>query len=242
MIALFNLIFHDPLYNLLVWFTGIIPGGNVGVAIVLVTVVVKALLLPLQHKFIKTQKKMRDVQGAVTELQQKYKDNREEQARQMLALYKEHGINPFSGFLLILIQLPILIALFTVFRNDIPFHAEKLYSFISLPEISTTIFLGLELVERSLLLAVLVGVTQFIQMKFSIPNLPKKKENPSFQEDFSRSMQTNMKYVMPVVIGFIAIGFPAALSLYWITNNLIMIAHELFVKREAEKEVSSVVA
>lgn len=233
---IFNNFFYEPLYNILVWLTHIIPGGELGVSIIILTLAVKFVLLPLSHKFTKTQRKMRDIQAEVKDIQTKLKDNKEEQTRQVLALYKKHGVNPFSGFVLMLIQLPILLALYKVFRHGLPFDSAILYSFIVVPAVVSTTFLGINLAEKSIILAIVVGVTQFVQMWFAMPPVPKEKsKNESLSENFARSMQFNMRYVMPIVIGFISLSFPAALALYWTVNNLFTIVHEYIVKRQADK-------
>src|SRR3989338_4634613 len=235
---LFNNFFYEPLYNVLVWLTHV-SGGQLGIAIIVLTLLVKFILLPLSHKFTKTQRKMRDIQEQVKDIQTKLKDNKEEQTRQTLALYKAHGVNPFSGFLLMLIQLPILLALYKVFRHGLPFDATILYSFVVIPGLVATSFLGIDLASKSIILAVIVAVTQFVQMQLAIPPVPKSKsKNESLSENFARSMQFNMKYVMPLVIGFISLSFPAALALYWTVNNLFTIVHEYIVKRQADKLIA----
>lgn len=232
---LFNTFFYEPLYNFLVWLTDVIPGGEFGIAIVVLTFVIKFILLPLSHRFTKTQRKMRDIQGEVKDIQTKLKDNKEEQTRQILALYKKHGVNPFSGFLLILIQLPVLWAIYRVIIHGLPFDPNLLYSFVSAPETVSTMFLGLDLASKSIIMAILVGATQFVQMWLAIPPVPRdKKKSETLSENFARSMQFNMRYVMPLVIGFISLSFPAALALYWTVNNLFTIIHEYIVKKQAE--------
>jgi len=236
--ALFYTFFHQPLYNALVWFADIIPGGYVSISIIVLTIAVKLLFFPLQTKFVHTQLKMRKVQGQMKEIQKKYKDDREAQGKAMLELYKKENVNPLSGFLLILVQLPILIALLQVFRNDIPFHMDGLYSFVSLPETANFMLISIDLASKSILLALLVAVSQYVQIRISMP-IDKSNDGVKgdFKADFAKSMQMNMRYTMPVIIGFVAYGFPAALSLYWITNNLFTIFHEIVVKRRMEEKM-----
>jgi len=236
--ALFYTLFHQPLYNALVWFVDIIPGGYVSISIIVLTIAVKLLFFPLQTKFVHTQLKMRKVQGQMKEIQKKYKDDREAQGKAMLELYKKENVNPLSGFLLLIVQLPILIALLQVFRHDIPFHLEGLYSFVSLPEIASFMFFSIDLTGKSILLALLVAISQYIQIRISMPSdTPIPGEKGTFQADFAKSMQVNMKYTMPVIIGFISYGFPAALSLYWITNNVFTIFHEVVVKKRMQEKM-----
>src|SRR3989344_7583049 len=115
--GIFSTVFYQPLYNTLVFIIASVPGANVGVAIIILTVVVRSVLLPLSHKSVVSQAKMRSLAPHLEKLKEKHKDNKQEQARKTMELYKEHGINPFSGCLLVLIQLPIIFALYFVFNT-----------------------------------------------------------------------------------------------------------------------------
>lgn len=234
---LFHQIFFLPLYNGLIWLSGVVPGADLGLAIVILTLLVKFLLFPLQHKMSKTQLALKKLEPQLAGLKEKYKDNRNEHAKQMMALYREHGVNPFAGFLVLIIQLPILIALFWVFKDSFVLNREFIYSFVSHPEALNTQFLGfLDITGRNYYLAVLVGVTQFFQMRLALPPQNKTGDSaPSFQADFSRSLNLQMRYFMPAMVIFIAATLPAAVPLYWLTSNLFAIVHEAFVRRKAGK-------
>ena len=226
--------FFQPLYNILVVLTDILPGHDIGLAIILLTILVRLGLFPLYHKSTKTQAKLKEIEPELKALKEKHQD-REAQAKAMMELYKNHGINPFSGFMLLLIQLPIILSLYYVFRDSLDMHLDLVYSFVTFPQITSSMFLGwLDITGKSLAMAVLVGVTQFIQMQLALPALPKKTGNKeSFGDDLSRSMQLQMKYFLPVMIIFIARSLPIAISLYWITSNIFSIGHELIVKKKA---------
>lgn len=231
--APFNALIYVPLYNALVLLTVILPGHSFGLAVVILTLLVRSALMPLSHRALVAQKKMRAIQPELNEIKEKIND-REEQARKMLELYREHGISPFSGVGTLFIQIPIILGLYWVFRTGAELNQEVLYSFVSAPETLNTVFLGIfDLTERSIVLAVLVGVTQFIQAHLAMPALPRSESGESSTaEEFSRLLQTQMKYVLPVFIGFVSLGFPSALALYWATGNLFSIGHELLVKRK----------
>lgn len=228
----FNAIFFEPLYNLLVWLVGVLPGHGVGLAVIVLTVLVRLILFPLQHRMSRTQSALRELAPTITELKNKYQDNRSEQARQLMLLYRAHGINPFAGFVSLFIQLPILIALFLVFRRGFDFQAETLYSFIAPPATVGVIWLGIDLTVASLVLAVLAGLTQFIQSYLIQPKVEPKAGagSQSFSTDFQRSLSLQMRYVMPIMIVFIAAKLPAAIALYWITGNLFSVVHEYSIK------------
>lgn len=232
--------FFDPVYNILVFFIDTVPHGDIGLAIVFTTVVVKVLLLPLSLKAARTQHAMREIEPDLKEIQTKFKDKREEQARAMMELYKKAGVNPFSSILLLFIQIPIIIALyFSVYKGGgVPLpgiNVELLYSFVPTPEEVSMFFLGmLDIAAKSLPLAFLAGLTQFIHTSLSLPKQkPREKDaEPNFKDDLARSMQLQMRYVMPVLIFFIAYSISAAIALYFTVGNIISIAQEFIVRKQ----------
>ena len=175
-------------------------------SVILLTVVVKLILYPLSQKSIATQVKMRSIEGEVAAIKTKNK-NKEAVARETMELYKKHNINPFSGCLTILIQLPIIIALYFVFLKGLTPEDGVLYSFIHFPEQIDTVFLGLiDVTKKSLFLGVLAGVAQYFHTVLTMPKpkpiIPGGKI--SFADEFGRSMYMQMRYFLPVLIIFIA--------------------------------------
>lgn len=245
--TIWHTFFFDPIYNLLVFFIDVIPGGDVGAAIIVLTVIVKIALLPLSLSAARTQRVMREVEPKLTALKEQYKEDREGHARAMMALYKDAGINPFSSILLLFIQIPIVIALYlSVYSGGgIPLpqiNADLLYSFIPVPLAASMLFLGVfDIASKSVSLAFLAGLTQFFQAKLAFPAQPKPAEGtkPSFKDDFTRSMQMQMRYVMPVLIFFFAYTISASVALYFVVSNILGIIQELIVKkRHSETEVT----
>lgn len=233
-VYIYNTTLFQPLYNSLVFLTGIIPGNYIALAIIILTIGVKLILFPLYHQSVKTQAKLKEIDQELKQLKDKYKDDKPEQAKQLMELYRTHGINPFTTIILLFVQLPIILALFSVFQKGFDLHLDILYSFIPQPELINISFLGLfDISDKSLILALLVGITQFIQMKLSLPVLIKTGKKLSPQEEFTRNMNLQMKYVMPVIIVFISASFPSAISIYWLTSNLFAIGHEVIVRRKA---------
>ena len=234
--------FFDPVYNGLVFFIDVIPGGDVGLAIIAITVVVKIILLPLSLKAARTQKVMRELEPKLKAIKERFKDKREEQARAMRDLYKEAGLNPFASILLLFVQIPIVIALyFAVSRGGgVPLpdiNIDLLYAFVPAPETANMIFFGIvNIAEKSLPLAFLAGITQFVHARMAIPPMAPKEEGaePSLRDDFARSMQLQMKYVMPVIIFVVAYSISAAIALYFTVSNLSMIAQEFLVRRHRD--------
>jgi len=236
MIDFFKITIYEPLYNLLVFFISVVPGGNVGVAVVLLTIVVKVILFPLYQKSLRSQMVMKEIEPKMKALQEKFKNNREELAKKTFALYKENSINPFTGILLLFIQLPILLSLYFVFANGLINHSGTLYPIVSYPEVVSNTFLGILLDQKNnIILAVLVGITQFFQARLTFPKEKPKipTRNPaSFQEEFAKSMRIQILYILPLFITVVSYYLPAVLSLYWVTSNLFSIAQEIYIRNE----------
>jgi YidC/Oxa1 family membrane protein insertase len=230
--------FFDPVYNTLVYTIAMVRGGDVGIAIIITILLVKVLLLPLSLKAARTQRIMREIEPKLREIKEQHKDNKEQYARATMAVYKDAGLNPFAAIFLVFIQIPIVIALyFSVYSGGgVPLPAintDLLYSFVSAPSLVSMNFLGLiDITGTSLLLAFAAGVTQFFQVKLAMPTLPPRDPNapPNFKDDFARTMQMQMRYVMPVLIFFVAYTISAAIALYFFVSNLVSIAQELVVK------------
>src|SRR3990167_2328806 len=166
---------YAPLLNALAFLVSIVPGGDVGIAVIILTIIVKIILFPLSQKSIQSQAAM-NVLAPELEKIKKSGVSKEEQARQTFELYKTHKTNPFSGCLLVLIQIPIIFALYYVFFKGINFESGMLYSFIHVPEKINMMFLGvLDMGGKSLVLAILAGVSQFLQAHY----MPKPATPPA---------------------------------------------------------------
>lgn len=230
--------FFDPVYNGLVFFIDMVPGGDVGIAIICTTIVVKAILLPLSLKAARTQKVMRDIEPKLKELKEKFKD-KQEQAKAMMEVYKNAGINPFASILLMFIQIPVIIALYlSVYSGGgiaLPaINTDLLYAFVPAPETVNMLFLGLiDMAGRSLPLALLAGATQFVHANLSLPKpTPRDPDaKPSMKEDFARNMQLQMRYMLPILITVFAYIISAAIALYFVVSNLTAIAQEFVVRK-----------
>ena len=239
--------FFDPIYNGLVFLGDVIPGGDVGLSIIAITLVVKFLLLPLSIKAAKMQRVVRELEPQMKELKEKHKENREELARATMAAYKNAGINPFSGIFLMFLQIPIVIALyFSVLSGGgvaLPgINTELLYSFVPSPETVDMIFLGfVDIAQKSLPLAILAGFTQFIHAHLSLPKSEPRKEGVvDMKADFARSMNMNMRYVLPVIIGVVAYTLSASVALYFLVSNLFAIGQEFILRRHRDSETISI--
>lgn len=230
---LYHTFFFDPLYNMLVLMFKVLPWADAGIIIILLTILVRLLMFPLSRKAVLTQVRMAEIAPDLAVIKEKYKNNVEEQARQTLALYKEKGVNPFSGVLVIIIQIPIIIALYQTFVHLPEINASILYSFVALPEHISTTFLGLDITAKSAILAFLAAVSTFFQFQVSMKNQAAPKGD-SFADNLTRSMQSQMKYVFPFIIFFVSYSISGAIALYWLTTNLFGIAQEVIVRRKAK--------
>ena len=233
----FDATIYHPIYNALVFLVNIVPGADVGIAIILLTVLIKLILFPLSMVAVRTQIVMRELDPKLKVLRKELKEKPEELARKTLALFKEHKINPFASIFLIIVQLPVIIGLYFVFFNEGDgggFDPNILYSFIAEPMNASFNFLGIvDLTGSSIVLALLVAASQYMVSRMMMPAAPKQEEGEekSFQADLARSMQIQMRYVFPVVIGVIAYVISAAIALYFLVSNLFAIGQELYVKR-----------
>ncbi len=244
--ALLKAIFYTPLYNALIFFIAIIPLHNVGVAVILFTLIIKIILFPFSQKSVKTQFEMKQMEPELNKLKEQYKDNKQLQAEKTMELYRQKGINPFSGILVMLIQLPILMGLYYIFlRGGLPnVDHTIIYSFTKIPTVVNSTLFGVNVSAKSTLFAILAGLAQFFQMQFMLPNAPKRNPNsdtgPNFKDELSRSMNMQMKYIMPFIIFIIARNFAVVVSLYLITSSVFAVGQELFVR--SKNKTLSVIA
>lgn len=239
MANLFHTFISDPFYNGLVLLMNLLPSLDAGVIIIIFTIIVKLVLLPLTIKSTKSQLQLKNSEKDLREIKEKYKD-KEEQSRRLIEYYKVKGINPFSTFFILLIQLPILIGLYQVFlKSGLPeINKEILYYFVKVPESINMVFLHyINISEKSLLLAYIAGATGYLQMDMaSSGNTP--TSDGTAQAEFARAMAVNMKDFFPVLIGIIAYSVSSAVALYLITSNIFAIFQEYYIKKKYHKAVT----
>jgi len=235
-ITIYELFLLQPIFNALIWLTETVPGKDFGVAVILLTILIRLASYPLGAKAVRAQKKFAELQPKIKEVQEKFKDKREEQTKAMMALYKEAKINPFASLAPFIIQLPIFFVLYQIFARGLDtsrFHL--LYSFVQAPEQLSTTFLGLvDLNEQSLPIALAAGVLQFVQLRQMQPAKKDKKEkkDKKGKPDMSSAIQKQMMYVLPVVIVWIAATLPSAFGLYIATTTLFSMWQHWFIARK----------
>jgi|SRR5579872_1093197 len=224
----FRIILIQPLINLLVLGYNFVPGHDVGVVIILVTLIVRLILAPSFHKSIKSQKNMTALQPKLNEIREKHKNDREAQAKEMMALYKEYNISPFSSCLPLLIQLPILIALYQVFIISLRGTTDLgtyLYHFVHNPGHLNPLFLHyINLAKPNFILGILAGITQFFQSKMLIPR-------QSSNDPTQKAMQLQTLYILPIITIIISLRLPAGLPLYWLATTVFSIAQQYYIMR-----------
>lgn len=180
---------------------------------------------------------MNDLQPKLAELREKYKGDKEGEAKAMMALYSEHKINPFSSCLPLLVQLPILIGLYQVFRTALGGHElSGLYNFIKSPLGISPLFLHLvDLSKPSIVFGVIAGLAQFWQSKMMMA-----KTTPA-TDPTAKIMQAQTTYMLPLLSVFISLKLPAGLPLYWIVTTLFAIGQQYYIIRKQQPAQPAIV-
>lgn len=252
LITAFNTVLYRPLFNFLVLLYQYIPGQDFGIAVIILTVIVRLAVSPAAIKSIKSQQALQKIQPKLKKIQKKYKNDKEKQAQATMELYKKEKVNPLSGCLPLLIQLPILLALFRVFwRGFGPEQMSFLYSFVPDPGVINTTFLGIINLAQSctaeigdqlvflwpnIILVILVGIFQFIQMKITTSQIsPSSGEGQMAQ--FSGMMQKQMVYFFPAFAVLILWRLPAAIGVYWLITTFFSIAQYRLISVDEPKTI-----
>ncbi len=233
LIHIFDVLLYNPLFNSLVLIYNYLPGHDFGLAIIVLTIIIRCILYPISVKAFKSQRALQKLNPQLQELQKKYKDDKEKQAKETLELYRREKINPFSGLFLAVVQFPILIALYRVFWNGLkPKELDNLYYFVVNPVHINAIFFNLiDLSKSNWIFAVSAGVLQFFQTKMLMPTMTGKSKN----NDMATMMQKQMVYFFPIITIVILLKLPSALGLYWIVSGIFSIVQQYFIVRNPKK-------
>jgi YidC/Oxa1 family membrane protein insertase len=197
--------------------------GNYGVAIVILTILVRVVTAPLVSKQMRSMEGMRGLQPKIKEVQEKHKDDRQKQSEEMMRLYKKEGVNPLGGCLPMVLQLPVMIGLFYALRSSIELREAPFFGWIDDLSAPETLFMipGLELPVR--VLPLVMGGTMLLQQKIT--------PQPTMDATQARMMTT----VMPIVMTFVFYQFASGLVLYWMLSNILAIAHQMWIRRASTK-------
>ncbi|MGH2515717.1 MAG: YidC/Oxa1 family membrane protein insertase [Ktedonobacterales bacterium] len=236
--GIFHYVFYQPVYNILMVLYGafhiFLPSGAFALAIVVLTLILRSCLIPLTRKQLKSSRAMQELQPRLKELQTRYKDPQERMAAQQ-ALYKEHGVNPVSGCLPLVIQMPFIYALYGAFENVIYAHGsllkvnQDLYSFVPhlahLPE-TGFFWTSLATPDPTHILPVIAAVLTFLQLRMA---LPVRKPAAAGQKDSMSQATGMMQYIMPIFTLVIGLSFPAGLALYWCVSTCFSAVQQYFL-------------
>lgn len=234
--TIFSAIIYNPLYNALIYLIDTLPGHDAGLAVIVLTILVRLLLYPLARRAISSQIAMKAIVPEVEEIKKKYKGEQAKQGQEIMKLYRDRGVRPFAGIGLVIVQIPILIGLFFIFsRGGLPHvNTSILYSFIPSPVSINMIFLGIFNMgaNHNIILAGIVLITQIISTRLSMgPRRGKDAIEESLSADMARSFDLQARYVFPFIIAFVGFSVTSAATLYYVINNVFMIAQEYLAGR-----------
>ncbi len=229
----FHTVLYTPIYNLLVLLIDVVPGGDLGIAVILATLIVRFVLWPLSMSAARTQKAMKAMDPELKEVRKKFKNDQERQMKEMMALYKKYGVHPFASLLPLLIQIPVIIGLYWVFSSkSLPgIDPSILYPFVTVPDAVSVAFLGLaSITGHSIVLAIIAAFAQLAHSWYAIPVPPPSAEVEGPGADIARAMALQMRYILPLIVG-VAAYTSGAIALYFITGSLVSIFQEFIVRR-----------
>lgn len=232
---MFHTLFYEPVYNLLVVTLTLVPLHDIGAAIIIVTFIVKALLLPLNLSALRTQYMMKRLEPKMNKIKELQKTKPQEASKMMIELYRKEKVNPFASLFTVIIQIPIFFALYFVFSKGLQADPGSLYSFVNFPEKLHTLAFGLfDVTQKNIVIAVLTGLSSYALACRQTVGMVTKKETheESFQDHFMKSMKIQLLYVLPVIIAVSAAVLPSALGLYWFISNIIGYAQDVYMKNK----------
>lgn len=226
-------IFVNPFLNLLIGLRNIMPGQDLGLAIIAVTLIVRLVLYPLSARQIRSQRAMQELQPRIDEIRAKHKDDREAQSKALMEFYKQNQVNPLSSCGPLIVQTLLIYPLFFVFRMAITGEVfdERLYPFINHPVLPLdTHFLGVMdlAATHNIPLAVLTAAAQFLQSWMLVRQ---RSKNEQASKDPAQAISKNLVYIFPLLTGYFAYTFPAGLALYWLASTLFAIGQQAIIMR-----------
>lgn len=233
---MFETLLVQPLYNGLVSLIGVMPHGDVGLAIIAATLIVRAVFYPAFTASIRTQMGMQAIQPELDEINKKFKDDPQERTRRTMALFREHKVRPFAGLLALLVQLPVFFGLYIAFfREGLPtINHELLYSFVSAPTMIATDFFGIMdlLAPYNVPLALIVGGTQYAAIRLTLGRMKNGSNGLSPERAAAQKVQQHiMLYFLPALMMGFSFFFPAGVGLYFTAGNLVSLGQEWIIKR-----------
>ncbi len=230
-------VFYRPIYNGLIYLTSVLPGNSLGLAIIILTLIIRTLLLVPTQKAMQQQRKLQEIQPRLEKIKEKYKGDQQKIAMETMAIWKDAKVNPMGSCLPILLQFPFLIAIFYVVRDGLnPDYVHLLYTQyqnFSITDINH-FFLWMDLTKtNTYVLPLIIGALQFIQMKLSMHKAQKnrKKEGKEAPKNEMAMATNTMMYIMPVMIAVFTASLPAGVGIYWGTSTIYGIIQQVFVNK-----------
>lgn len=242
----YNTLLYEPIFNGMIYLYHVLPGHDMGVAIIILTLVIKLILFWPSLVALKAQKKLQDTQPKVEEIRRQYKDNKEVMGKQLMEFYKTNKVNPLSSCLPILIQFPVLIALYRSFLHGLQVDSstgllnteqvQQLYGFLvhvySVTPIDTSLFGLVNLAApHNWVLAILAAAAAFFQIKTLQTKRTQVRSAGSKDEDMAATVNRQMAYMIPVVTLIFGYQFPAGATLYWLVSTLFSLVQQLYFFR-----------
>lgn len=227
---------YYPFINLLTFLIWLIPGHNAAVGVILITLLVRLVLIAPSRNAAKSQRRMMELQPLLDELKAEYGDDRQGLAMAQMELYKKNNINPFGSCLPLLIQLPVLVALYRAILNGITPNNPHLYSWTLRPDVINNSFFGINILkpDHTFVLLILTAILQFVQTKMMIPKA-NPNANPKPGEIDPAAMQRQMAYVLPIMTLVIFKNLPAGILIYLTVTTLFSIIQQYYVNQEKLK-------
>ncbi len=237
---LFHVVLYQPIFNLFIGLYNIIPGHDLTLVILVLTIIIRLIVSPLTLRYVRAQQSMLVLNPKLEAIKKEYAADKQKQAQAIMELYKQHKVNPFTSCLPLLLQLPIIIALYRVLSTGIVTTdvGSVLYPFVSNPgRIDTVSFFGFLNLAKSgttanFVVALLAGIAQFIQAKImTTPKAPTEAGKAGEDENMAATMNKQMMYVMPLMTVFIGTKLPAGLAIYWLLSTALMILERFIINR-----------
>lgn len=252
---IFHELLYRPLFNALIALYTFLPGHDLGVAIILLTVVVRLILSPLLLKQFRSQRALADLQPKINEIRKVTKDP-SEQSKKLLELYKRHGVSPVSGCLPLLVQLPVLWAMYAALRGGLnPDALSALYPFVPRPETLNEMAFGIlnlahPAIQRleghfviswpGIILSVLTVLVTYWQMRLTpTPQPHTAADDRTSAEQITHQMSTQFKFIVPLTTGYFTLVLPAGIALYWFTTTIVAVIQQWYLLRKAPTIPSS---
>jgi YidC/Oxa1 family membrane protein insertase len=219
-IQVFYSLIYEPLLGFLVFIYNILPYKDLGLAVIILTIIVRLILLPSSIHSLKSQKAISALQPEIEKIQNKYKQDKERQAKEVFGLYQKHKVNPLGSILSLVIQIPVLLGIYRVFLNG---FQNFNYFFLGVIDLS----------KPNIYLALIVAISQFFQSKtmFSAKDIAGVGKDKEFQKIF----QKQMIYFLPLFTFFILLKIPSVIALYFLVSNIFTIFQQYFILKDENK-------